>query len=119
MRGITAVIVTVLIALVVGVGAYQLGVAQGAGAALPAGERVVYHPIFWGFPFFGILFPILFFFLLFALARAAFWGGRRGWGYGPYAEERRARLAELHRELHREGGANDTGAGSSPPPTGR
>jgi hypothetical protein len=119
MRGTVAVIVTLLIAAIVGVGAYELGVAQGAagagGAVAPVGY---YHPFFWGFPLFGLLFPLLFFFLLFGLARAAFGGWRGGWGYGRYADERRARLEELHRQMHGEA-PREGGTTTPTPPTGR
>ena len=87
----------------VGVGIYQAGVAQGvvdagrlpAGAVVPvAGYGYGYGWGFHGFGFLGLLFPILFLFLIFGLVRAAFgrgrhwgpgWGGRGYWGkgYGP------------------------------------
>jgi hypothetical protein len=119
MRGLFALIVTLLIAGIVGVGAYQLGVAQGLattgttpGAVAPV---YYYHPFFFGG--FGFLFPLLFIFLIFALIRGAFWGGRRyyGGGWGGYGQ--RERIEELHRELHGQT-ARDGGA-SSTPPTGR
>src|SRR2546428_2739495 len=73
MRGI-GIIVTLVIAAIVGVGAYQLGVAQGLAttgtAVAPYGY---YHPFFFGG--FGVLFPPLFIFLIFFLLRGAFLGG--------------------------------------------
>jgi hypothetical protein len=117
----------------VGVGIYQAGVGQGiidagripAGQAVPVGYGWGFH----GFGFLGLLFPILFLFLLFGLIRAAFSRGRgwgpgwgHGYGYGPGAggpdgwrEERERRIADLHRRLHEESGdAGSTGGGSSP-----
>src|SRR5881392_768579 len=73
MRGI-GIIVTLVIAAIVGVGAYQLGVAQGlAGAGTAVAPALYYHPFFFGG--FGFLFPLLFIFLVFALIRGAFGDG--------------------------------------------
>src|SRR5882762_11162637 len=86
MRGI-GIIVTLVIAAIVGVGAYQLGLSQGlAGTGTAVAPAVYYHPFFFG----GFLFPLLFLFFIFFLIRGAFWGwgGRRyggGWGgHGAY-----------------------------------
>src|SRR2546429_7062995 len=86
MRGI-GIVLTLLIAAIVGVGAYQLGVSQGlATTGTAVAPAVYYHPFFFGG--FGFLFPLLFIFLVFALIRGAFGGwGRRyggGWGGGYY-----------------------------------
>jgi hypothetical protein len=123
MRGITALIVTLVIAAIVGVGAYQLGVAQGvagAGGATPAVAPVLYYHPFFGF---GFLFPLLFFLFLFFLIRAAFWGGgwgRRygGWGRYGYGEPR-DRFEEWHRQQHGEAPRDPGSSSSSTPPTGR
>ena len=119
MRGI-GIVLTLLIAAIVGVGAYQLGVSQGlATTGTAVTPAVYYHPSFFGG--FGILFPLLFIFLIFGLLRSAFGGG---WGrhYGAwgssYADDRRKRFEELHDELHR-GTSRDTGSSSQTPPTGR
>jgi len=115
MRGFVALIVALLIAGIVGAGAYQLGLSQGlatTGAGAPVAPYY-YHPFYGGFGFFGFLFPILFIFLIFGLLRSAFWGwgGRYGSRYGG-----RERLEELHRQLHeRPQGDSST----TPPPTGR
>lgn len=103
----------------VGIGIYNAGVSEGvaeaARAAQAAGEAdaVVFPPYLGGyghgygaggFGFFGVLFGILFLFLVFGLVRAAFGWGRgaryggpdpAGWG------GRDERIAEMHRELHR------------------
>ena len=120
MRGI-GIIVTLVIAAIVGVGAYQLGVAQGLAttgtAVAPYGY---YHPFFFGG--FGFLFPLLFIFLIFFLLRGAFWGGwGRRYGGGPgggYWGDPKARLEEWHKEIH---GEKPQGGGSTTPtpPSGR
>jgi hypothetical protein len=135
----------------VGTGIYQAGVAQGVVDAgrLPAGAVVPvagygYGWGFHGFGFLGLLFPILFLFLIFGLVRAAFgrgrhwgpgWGGRGYWGkgYGPgfggpgsggpeaWREERDRQISDLHRRLHEEeaksGTAPGTGSGPGTPGT--
>jgi hypothetical protein len=111
------IIVTLVIAAIVGVGAYQLGVAQGlATTGTAVAPAVYYHPFFFG----GFLFPLLFIFFIFFLLRAAFWGwgGRQygGWGRVGY-QSPRERLEALHKELHGEK-PTDTGT-TSPPPSGR
>jgi hypothetical protein len=120
MRGI-GIIVALVIAAIVGVSAYQLGVSQGLAATGTAvAPAVYYHPYFFGG--FGFLFPLLFLFFIFFLIRGAFWGwgGRHyggGWGKAGYYQNPRERLEELHRELHGEK-PKDTGT-TSPPPSGR
>ena len=127
----------------VGVGIYQAGIAQGvveagripAGAVVPVAGYGYGWGFHGGFGFLGILFPILFLFLIFGLVRAAFgrgrqygpgWGGRGYWGrgYGPgfggpgspggpgfdsWREERDRQISDLHRRLHEE----ESGKGSS------
>ena len=115
--GLLATIVVVAVMVGIGIGVYNAGVSEGvaeaARAAQAAGDNpaVVYPPYAghygygWGggFGFFGILFWILGFFLIFGLIRAAFgwgrWGGG-GRGQGGWAS-REERIAEMHRELHR------------------
>ena len=135
----------IVVGVLVGIGAgiYQAGITQGIidAGRFPAGGNVPvagYGPGH-GFGFLGLLFPILFLFLVFGLLRAAFsrgrgwgpgWGGH-GWGpgYGPGAggpgsggpdawrEERDRRMSELHRRLHEMDA--DTGAsGRDPASTG-
>jgi hypothetical protein len=103
--GILVVLLLVVGAVAVGGYAYQLGVAQGLANSgklvAPQGDGVAPfyygapyffypHPFGFGFGFLGCLFPLLGFFLFFALIRGLFWrggwGGRRGWGghgWGP------------------------------------
>jgi hypothetical protein len=94
-----------VVALIVGLVGYQIGLSQAVATAVPAGAAPVayYGYPYWhfGFGFFGFLFPLLFFFLFFGLLRAAFWGGR-GWKGGYGHGDHRSRLEELHRELHGE-----------------
>ena len=130
----------------VGVGIYQAGVTQGivdAGRVPAAGVVPVagygYGYGFHGFGFLGLLFPLLFLFLIFGLVRAAFgrgrgwgggWGGRYGYGpgwgkgYGPgsggpdsWREERERQISDLHRRLHDEEakgtGSSDQGPGTT------
>jgi hypothetical protein len=107
------VLIGTLLALLVGVVAYNLGFSQGLAqhvAAPPPGAYYPWHP--WGFGFFPIFFFILFWF--FAL-RLLFWGvaGRgwrygRGWGHGygygpgggppPFFDEWHRRAHERDRE---------------------
>ena len=105
---------TVLVLLaIVGFVGYQVGIDQNVAAQLPAaGAPVAYYgyPYHFGFGFLGFLFPLFFLFLIFGLLRAAMWGGR-GWGShrygygsmrGPWGDEARSRIEELHKELHGE-----------------
>ena len=133
--GVLALIVAVAIVAGIGIGVYNAGVSEGvaeaARVAQVSGESpaVVYPPYVggpyghgygWGgggFGFFGILFGILFFFLIIGMIRAAFgWGRWGGGGRGPGGgwESRNERIAEMHRELHRRdephGSASSTGS---------
>ena len=110
------VIVVATIAAVVGIVGYQIGLSQGLATSLPAGAAPVayYGYPHWGFGFgfLGLLFPLLFFFLIFGLFRAAWWGrgggyGPRGWGNG------RERIEQLHRELHGEKPGSDRPSSTS------
>ena len=115
--GVLAAIALVGLVAVIGTSVYNAGISQGlaeaAAAAASSGDPapVVVAPYGgygyghggWGFGFFGILFWILGFFLIFGLLRAAFGWGRWGGG-GPGRggwDSRQDRMAELHRELHR------------------
>jgi hypothetical protein len=126
---IVAAIALVGLLVVGGITAYNAGVSEGiaeaARAAAAAGEEapVVVPPYAYGygwghwggFGFFGILFWIFGIFLFFALLRAAFGWGRWGGGNGPRGGwgDRRERLAEFHRELHRDTDAPSAPSGSA------
>ena len=113
-------IAILLLAAVVGLVGYQIGVSQNIAAQIPAGAAPVayygypYHFGF-GFGFLGFLFPLFFLFLFFGLLRAAFGGWGRGYGHGTWADQRRARFDEMHRELH--GEKPSTGGPSSGGPS--
>ena len=139
MRGFASVLFGLVIVIVlagIGVGIYDAGVQQGIAqtASVPAGTlpyAAYGYGFHGGFGFLGLLFPILFLFLIFGLARAAFRGGRGGWGHGygrgygkwgpggPWmsGSDREAWVADMHRRLHEEGGSTPpTGAGPSGSP---
>jgi hypothetical protein len=121
-RAIFALIVIAAIGLV----GYQIGVSQTIATQLPAGAAPVAYYGYpygfgFGFGFLGFLFPLFFLFLIFGLLRAAMFGGRGGWGHkgagymGRGWGDGRARIEELHRELH---GEKPTSGGSSSGPSG-
>ena len=98
----------VLVAALIGIGVYVFdagmaqGLAEGARATgqTPAAQVYPYgyrgpwfHPFGWGL---GILFPILFFFLIFGLVRAILWRPFYGWHGG----ERMTQLEDWHRRMH-------------------
>jgi hypothetical protein len=138
---VTFILSLIAVGVLVGIGAeiYQAGVAQGvidagrfpAAAAVPVAGYGGYH----GFNVLGLLFPILFLFLIFGLLRAAFSRGR-GWGHGyghgygrgwssgwdkgegeggpsSWREERERRMADMHRRFHEAEGGTDPGPGGS------
>jgi hypothetical protein len=110
------VVLTLVIAAVVGVLSYQAGVSTHLpeGAALPP---YYYEPHFAGFGLFGVLFLVFIFFLLLRVFSFGRWGGghggwkHRGYGSGggvpPAIEER---MQEWHQKAHGEQPA------STPPP---
>ena len=115
MNGLRFIAITIF-ALAVGLVAYQVGLSQGLATTLPAGSAPVayygYPHWGYGFGFFGFLLPLFFLFLFFGAMRAAFGGGRggyghRGWGGG------RERIEELHRELHGEKPSGDRPSSTS------
>ncbi len=105
---VIGILVTLVIAAGIGIGGYQLGLAQGlasAGGAVAPVAPYYLAPFGFGFGFFGLLFPLLFLFLIFGLGRALFWGGRwGGHGYGDHGPwgDRRAMLEEWHKRAHGE-----------------
>jgi hypothetical protein len=106
-RWLGAILLMTLIAVIVGFGAYRMGVAQGLalGMAQVEGGRGAVYPYAWhahgwyGWPGpwgfgFGFLVPLLFFFAAFAALRMLLW---RGPG-GPW---RGGRGGSWHRRHHR------------------
>lgn len=103
----------VVVALGVGVPAYQYGVAQGMAdtgkiVAPVAGAPYMYGPFFpygrfgWGFGPLGCLFPLLGFFIVFGLLRMLFWGRPRMWRHGYWSGEAPPVFSEWHRRAHGE-----------------
>ena len=116
----------------VGVLAYNAGVAQGLAQSgeivLPepgtgpvpysyyGGPFFFHRPFGFGFGFLGCLFPLLLFFLFFALLRGFLWRGPWGWGHhgwgprGPcgkdippmWRERAHGVFEEWHRQAHGE-----------------
>jgi hypothetical protein len=117
---VIAVLLVVAVAIGIGTGVYNAGVSAGfaeaAQQAAASGDPIPLAPYgpgygqywhgFGGFGFLWVVFWILGIFLVIGLVRAAFGWGR--WGGGPGGTgrhgawgDRRQRLEELHRELHR------------------
>ena len=112
------ILALVLVAGLVGIGVfiYNAGVSQGLaasgklvapdGGAVPAVPYYPYAPYFyrpWGFGFFpfGFIFPLLFFLLIFAAIRGAFFRGWR-WGSrgGSGPDQVPPMFEEWHRKMH-------------------
>lgn len=105
MKGLILATLLILGAVLVGGIAYEAGIAQGI-ATTGEGVRAVapygyWHPFGFGFGFLGVLFPILFLFLIFGLVRAAFGPRHRG-GPGAWREGPRTMFEEWHRQAHGE-----------------
>ncbi len=130
-RVVLGIVVTLLVvagALTLGGYTYSLGLAQGAmqnaQIVVPEGGAVTAPMYPYGAPFYhfgpeygrwgfglgplGCIFPLLGFFLLFALVRGFFWrgggGGRHGWG-GPGGWDRSGTppmFEEWHKRAHGE-----------------
>src|SRR4051812_14832348 len=92
-------------ALAIGVGAYNAGWTHGVAesgrvmAAAPAGPPYVYmwpHPWGFGFPFF----PMLFFLVFFFFVRGLLWRGRWHGGWGPRYDSVPPAFEEWHRRAH-------------------
>jgi hypothetical protein len=129
--GIAGVIVTLVLLVIVGVVAYNIGWSEGVNTHLPAATQgdgapanYYYGPRFFGpgFGILGIFWFLLILFGLFWLFRFAFWGFGarrmwgygRGWGYGPgHSFEERAQ--EWHRRQHGEQSGQPP-SGTTPPP---
>ena len=130
--GLRIIAALVLVAAVAGMAffAYQAGVTQGSPVTIeaPSGESVpapypypyygmpFYRPWGWGFGCFGILIPLLLFFLLFKAFRVLFWGPRWGWGYhhGPYGRGWGGDVPPMFEEWHTRAHNNPTGGGERP-----
>ena len=109
--GITLALI--LVAVLIGAGAYQAGVAHGVAQQIAAGPAAArdgvrgmgygYYCPGFGFPLLGILFPLLLILLIFAAAKAAFSGPRYWGGPPPWVREgARGAFEEWHRDAHGE-----------------
>lgn len=106
-------LVGLVLAVLVAVYAYNLGVAHGVAAAAQAAAPAPGVPPFawgprpWGFGFFPFfpLFPLFFILLFVVLLRGLFWRGR--WGGGMYCRHDGVPAAfdEWHRRAHAQPGA--------------
>ncbi len=120
---IGAILATILVLGALGAagyGVYQLGYQQGL---VETGAQVVvngpgYYPGLWGFGVFGLLFRVIFLFLVFGLIARLVFGRRRwGWGPGPYRgrgydghdSPMEHRLDEWHQRMHDPGRAATEG----------
>jgi hypothetical protein len=105
--GFGVVLLMVLLAIGVGIGAYNWGFAEGLDSARAGGDVVRVIGPGGGFGFGWILFPLLFFGIFFLL-RGAFWGAR--WGgpgrgaWGSHHGEGHPGFEEWHRRQHEQSG---------------
>lgn len=139
--GIVGLLGTVILLVIVGAIAYNIGWSDGVNTHLPNVTQGNGSPAYYygyGHPFFGglgILWFLLILFGIFWLFRLAFWGfvGRRmwgggwgyygrgfghGWGNGPGMRGRRfdEMAQEWHRKQHGEQAPPASSEGSTPPP---
>lgn len=112
-----ALLLALAIAVGIGAAVYNAGVTAGlaeaaqqaaaSGDPLPVPPYAYGYGPYWhgpgGWGFFGIFFLVLGLFIVIGFVRMAFHGGR-GHGSGPgggWGGDRRERVEEWHRELHR------------------
>ena len=115
--GIGFLILTILVAIGIGSGAYHLGYLHGLDAN--GSVEVVRSVGSWGFFTFGFfLFPLLFFFLIFGFGKAAFWGRHHGDHHGSLGEggwgDRRQAFEDWHRRQHEPAQGEGGSAGGEP-----
>ena len=117
---IGVVLLVILAAVGIAVGAYHVGVNHGLDQVSSGARvvRVVGPGYGYGFPF-GLIFLPLLFFGIFFLARGAFW--RRRWagsGLGHHSPEGwgggRAMFEDWHRRQHEQGAEGPSGSGDEP-----
>src|SRR5438067_9632236 len=131
--GLAGLLATVILLVIVGAIAYNIGWSEGVNTHLPAatqaGDGAAYYgPHYWGggfgFGLFGIFWFLLIVFGLFWLFRIAFfgrrmwggggWGHKGGYGYGP-GQSFEERAQEWHKRQH--GEQPPSGTTPPPPPT--
>src|SRR5580765_1584743 len=118
LRALTIGMLIIVGAAVIGIGAYNAGVAQGiveSGrmiAAPPTGTPYVYvWPRPWGFGFFPFG-PILFFLFFFVVVRGLLWRGRWHGGWRHRYDGIPPAFEEWHRRAHA-GQSSSTGTPST------
>ena len=129
--GLIGALITVIVLVIVGAIAYNIGWSEGVNTHLPAAANQAngapyyygygFHPFFAGF---GILWFLFIVFGLFWLFRIAFfgrrmwggggWGHKGGYGYGP-GQSFEERAQEWHKRQH--GEQPPSGTTPPPPPT--
>lgn len=100
--GVVWGLVTLVVAGIVGVVAYNLGASSVVTSSATEAGRVVYYPGYgFGFGFFW-LFPLLFFVLIFfgLFGRWGRWYGRGGWSGGKYGQGPGSYLDSWHQQAH-------------------
>lgn len=123
--GILVLVLVILGAIAIGVGAYNAGLHEGLQEAGKAGEVVRevgrgygYGPGYGFFPFGLFLFPLFVIGIIF-LVRGLFWRrhwdgpGHGYWGPGP-GKGGPPMFEEWHRRQHEQGPADRPGTGSEP-----
>ncbi len=114
---ILVLLLVLIAAIALVVGAYHVGVSAGIATAGAGTSAIVPHAWGygfaggWGVPWFFIwpIFPVLFILFIALLLRAAFWG-RGPWHHDAWSDERwmdgpGTRLAEWHRRAHEDPGS--------------
>jgi len=129
--GLIGLLATVILLVIVGAIAYNVGWSEGVNTHLPAATQggapaYYYGPHYFGggFGILGIFWFLLILFGIFWLFRLAFWGfaGRRmmgGWGYGRgwgYGPGKGGRFDEMAQEWHRKQHGEQPPSESTPPP---
>lgn len=129
--GLLGLLVTVILLVIVGAIAYNIGWSDGVNTHLPAATNsggapypyyYGYHPFGFGFGLFGLFWFLLIIFGLFWLFRLAFFGrrfwGGGGWGYGRgwYRQGMPPGIDERMQEWHRRAHGEQPPSGQTPPP---
>ena len=137
--GLIGLLATVILLVIVGAIAYNIGYGEGVSTHLPAvatnGDGTAVpgyyygHPFGVGFGLFGIFWFLLILFGLFWLFRIAFfgfgmrrwmggggWGHRGGWGYGPGGQGGPQSFEERAQEWHKKQHGEQPPSGTTPPP---
>jgi hypothetical protein len=111
-------LLVILVGVIVGIGAYNAGYDHGLAASGHVTQIVRERPGGFGF----VLFPILFFFLILFILKAAIWGRRGGpgrWGpghgeHGDWKTSRGAMFEDWHRRQHEQATGDHPSAGGEP-----